>query len=77
MDVLPTELRAGDRVVNGGRLVAITDLRYRHGGTRIMILAGGRPSADPDHMVRRTIATHPRLPAEDLTRLRGCQRGSA
>ncbi|MFI6006971.1 hypothetical protein ACIA98_42740 [Streptomyces sp. NPDC051366] len=26
-------------------------------------------AADPDHRVRRTIATHPRLPAEVLTRL--------
>ncbi|MFE5772689.1 hypothetical protein ACFQ7O_30500 [Streptomyces sp. NPDC056485] len=32
----------GDQVLAGGRLLAITDLRYRHGGTRTMILAGGR-----------------------------------
>ncbi|MFB7982775.1 hypothetical protein [Streptomyces vinaceus] len=42
VDVPPTELRVGDQVQAGGRLVAITDLRYRHGGTRTMILAGGR-----------------------------------
>ncbi|MFI9064427.1 hypothetical protein ACIGQE_21570 [Streptomyces sp. NPDC053429] len=42
VDVPPTELRVGDQVLAGGRLVAITDLRYRHGGTRTMILAGGR-----------------------------------
>ncbi|MFD7838679.1 hypothetical protein [Streptomyces sp. NPDC059761] len=42
VDVPPTELRVGDHVLAGGRLLAITDLRYRHGGTRTMILAGGR-----------------------------------
>ncbi|WP_327281019.1 hypothetical protein OG723_00565 [Streptomyces sp. NBC_01278] len=42
VDVPPTELRVGDRVLTGGRLVAFTDLRYRHGGTRTMIQAGGR-----------------------------------
>ncbi|MFI1152551.1 hypothetical protein [Streptomyces sp. NPDC020817] len=42
VDVPPTELRVGDQVMAGGRLVAITDLRYRHGGTRTMILTGGR-----------------------------------
>lgn len=42
VDVPPTELRVGDQVLAGGRLVAITDLRYRHGGTRTMILTGGR-----------------------------------
>ncbi|MFK0238629.1 hypothetical protein [Streptomyces vinaceus] len=42
VDVPPTELRVGDQVLAGGRLVAITDLRYRHGGTRTMILVGGR-----------------------------------
>ncbi|MEU7068133.1 hypothetical protein [Streptomyces sp. NPDC046161] len=42
VDVPPTELRVGDQLLAGGRLVAITDLRYRHGGTRTMILAGGR-----------------------------------
>ncbi|MFJ3176328.1 hypothetical protein ACIPJK_36935 [Streptomyces roseus] len=42
VDVPPTELRVGDQVVNDGRLATITDLRYRHGGSRIMILAGGR-----------------------------------
>ncbi|MFI5672589.1 hypothetical protein [Streptomyces sp. NPDC051704] len=42
VDVAPTELRVGDQVLAGGRLVAITDLRCRHGGSRTMILAGGR-----------------------------------
>ncbi|MGW2996282.1 hypothetical protein ACWDA9_32665 [Streptomyces sp. NPDC001193] len=42
VDVQPTELRVGDRVLTGGRLVAITDLRYRHGGTRTMIQVGRR-----------------------------------
>ncbi|MFJ3914457.1 hypothetical protein [Streptomyces vinaceus] len=42
VDLPPTELRVGDQVLADGRLVAITDLRYRHGGTRTMILAGGR-----------------------------------
>ncbi|MFB7788045.1 hypothetical protein ACFY0N_39315 [Streptomyces vinaceus] len=42
VDGAPTELRVGDQVLAGGRLIAITDLRYRHGGTRTMILAGGR-----------------------------------
>ncbi|MFD7079049.1 hypothetical protein [Streptomyces sp. NPDC059918] len=43
VDVVPTELRVGDQVMAGDRLVAITDLRYRHGGSRtMMILAGGR-----------------------------------
>ncbi|MFD7079083.1 hypothetical protein [Streptomyces sp. NPDC059918] len=42
MDVPPTELRVGDEVLAGGRLLAITDLRYRHGGTRTTFLAGGR-----------------------------------
>lgn len=42
VDVPPTELRVGDRVLTGGRLVAFTDLRFRHGGTRTMIQAGGR-----------------------------------
>ncbi|MFF3619462.1 hypothetical protein [Streptomyces sp. NPDC002467] len=37
----PTELRVGDQVLAGGRLVAIVDLRYRHGGTRTMILRTG------------------------------------
>ncbi|MFJ6722757.1 hypothetical protein [Streptomyces sp. NPDC091259] len=41
VDVPPTELRVGDQVLAGGRLVAITDLRYRYGATRTMILAGG------------------------------------
>ncbi|MFF4098617.1 hypothetical protein [Streptomyces sp. NPDC001903] len=38
----PTELRVGEQVLAGGRLVEITDLRYRYGGTRTMVLAGGR-----------------------------------
>ncbi|MFD9574672.1 hypothetical protein ACFWBI_33230 [Streptomyces sp. NPDC059982] len=42
VDVPPTELRVGDRVLSGGRLVAITDLRYHHGATRTMILGNGR-----------------------------------
>ncbi|KOU22733.1 hypothetical protein ADK52_20115 [Streptomyces sp. WM6372] len=42
VDVPPTELRVGDQVLTGGRLIAITDLRYPHGGTRTMILANGR-----------------------------------
>lgn len=39
VDALPTDLRVGDQVLAGGHLVTITDLRYRHGGTRTMILA--------------------------------------
>ncbi|MFE6848417.1 hypothetical protein [Streptomyces sp. NPDC057686] len=35
-------LRVGDQVLADGRLVAIADLRYRHGGARTMILADGR-----------------------------------
>ncbi|MFG2623046.1 hypothetical protein ACGFXC_36095 [Streptomyces sp. NPDC048507] len=31
--------------MSGGRLVAIADLRYRHGGTRTMILHDGRVAA--------------------------------
>ncbi|MFF1561679.1 hypothetical protein [Streptomyces sp. NPDC058279] len=42
VDVPPTELRVGDQVLTGGRLVAITDLRYRYGATRTMILDNGR-----------------------------------
>ncbi|MCB5181514.1 hypothetical protein [Streptomyces antimicrobicus] len=42
VDVPPTELRVGDHVIAGGRLVTITDLRYRHGGTRTVILSTGR-----------------------------------
>ncbi|WP_329201656.1 MULTISPECIES: hypothetical protein [unclassified Streptomyces] len=38
----PTELRLADRVLTSGRLVAITDLRYRYGATRTMILDNGR-----------------------------------
>ncbi|MFE2165874.1 hypothetical protein ACFXB3_12500 [Streptomyces sp. NPDC059447] len=37
----------------GGRLVAITDLRYRHGGTRTMIPAGGRLA-----VAERTVRVH-------------------
>ncbi|MFF1561781.1 hypothetical protein [Streptomyces sp. NPDC058279] len=32
----------GDQVLAGGRLAAITDLRYRYGATRTMILDNGR-----------------------------------
>ncbi|MFE2330527.1 hypothetical protein ACFXD5_42610 [Streptomyces sp. NPDC059385] len=46
-------LRVGDQVPAGGRLVAITDVRYRHGGTRMMILAGGRPA-----VAERTVRVH-------------------
>ncbi|MFF3620841.1 hypothetical protein [Streptomyces sp. NPDC002467] len=46
-------LRVGDQVLAGGRLVAITDLRYRHGGTRTMILAGGRLA-----VAERTVRVH-------------------
>ncbi|WP_330260952.1 hypothetical protein [Streptomyces sp. NBC_00539] len=42
MDMPPTELRLADRVLTSGRLVAITDLRYRYGATRTMILDNGR-----------------------------------
>ncbi|MEU3317266.1 hypothetical protein ABZ743_31950 [Streptomyces sp. NPDC006662] len=42
VDVVPTGLRVGDQVLDGGRLVAITDLRYRYGATRTMILSTGR-----------------------------------
>ncbi|MEW2374435.1 hypothetical protein AB0940_34555 [Streptomyces sp. NPDC006656] len=42
VDVVPTELRVGDQVLAGGRLVAIADLRYRYGATRTMILSTGR-----------------------------------
>ncbi|MFF4012733.1 hypothetical protein [Streptomyces sp. NPDC001717] len=41
MDCLPTELRVGDQVQAGGGFVDIVDLRYRHRGTRTMILRGG------------------------------------
>ncbi|MFE9222759.1 hypothetical protein ACFYN3_41605 [Streptomyces lavendulae] len=45
VDVPPTELRVRDQVVSDGHLVAIADLRYRHGGTRTMILGTGRVAA--------------------------------
>ncbi|GAA3281280.1 hypothetical protein [Streptomyces lavendulae] len=45
VDIPPTELRVGDQVLSDGRLVAIADLRYRHGGTRTMILGTGRVAA--------------------------------
>ncbi|MFE2857383.1 hypothetical protein ACFXJO_40480 [Streptomyces lavendulae] len=45
VDIPPTDLRVGDRVLSDGRLVAIADLRYRHGGTRTMILTTGRVAA--------------------------------
>ncbi|MFI5672759.1 hypothetical protein [Streptomyces sp. NPDC051704] len=51
VDVQPTELCVGDQVLVGGSLVAITDLRYRHGGARTMILVGGR-LAVAEHTVR-------------------------
>ncbi|MFC9293956.1 hypothetical protein ACFTWH_16830 [Streptomyces sp. NPDC057011] len=41
VDCPPTELRVGDQIPAGGRLVDIVDLRYRHGATRTMILRGG------------------------------------
>lgn len=41
VDCPPTELRVGDQVPVGGRLVAIVDLCYRHGATRTMILGNG------------------------------------
>ncbi|MCX5009439.1 hypothetical protein OG765_00205 [Streptomyces sp. NBC_00555] len=41
VDCPPTELRVGDQVHAGGRLVAIADLRYRHGATRTMVLRNG------------------------------------
>ncbi|MFD8637588.1 hypothetical protein [Streptomyces sp. NPDC059533] len=46
-------LRVGDQVLAGGRLVAVTDLRYRHGGTPTMILAGGRLA-----VAERTVRVH-------------------
>lgn len=45
VDIPPTDLRVGDRIISDGRLVAIVDLRYRHGGTRTMILTTGRVTA--------------------------------
>ncbi|THA28788.1 hypothetical protein [Streptomyces sp. A1547] len=42
VDVPPTELRVGDQVLSGGRLVAITNFRHPRGGTRTMILANRR-----------------------------------
>ncbi|MFD8025798.1 hypothetical protein ACFV6G_35965, partial [Streptomyces lavendulae] len=45
VDIPPTELRVGDQVLSDGRLVAIADLRYRHGGARTMILSTGRVAA--------------------------------
>ncbi|MFK0203834.1 hypothetical protein [Streptomyces lavendulae] len=45
VDIPPTELRVGDQLLSDGRLVAIADLRYRHGGTRTMILSTGRVAA--------------------------------
>ncbi|GLW04184.1 hypothetical protein [Streptomyces lavendulae] len=45
VDIPPTALRVGDRILSDGRLVAIADLRYRHGGTRTMILSTGRVTA--------------------------------
>ncbi|MBT2546559.1 hypothetical protein J7E99_39405 [Streptomyces sp. ISL-44] len=41
LDCPPHELRVGDYILAGGRLVQIADLRYRHGATRIMILRNG------------------------------------
>ncbi|KOU15991.1 hypothetical protein ADK52_34305 [Streptomyces sp. WM6372] len=52
-DVSPTELRVGDQVLTGSPLVAITYLRYRHGGTRRMIQAGGRLA-----VVQRTVRVY-------------------
>ncbi|MFE2267628.1 hypothetical protein ACFXB4_00075 [Streptomyces lavendulae] len=45
VDIPLCGLRVGDRVLSGGRLVAIADQRYRHGGTRTMILTTGRVAA--------------------------------
>ncbi|MET8294566.1 hypothetical protein [Streptomyces sp. NPDC005180] len=42
VDVSPTDLRIGDHILTGGHLVAVTDLRYRYGATRTMILSTGR-----------------------------------
>ncbi|MFF4013265.1 hypothetical protein [Streptomyces sp. NPDC001717] len=41
VDCPPTELPVGDQVMAGGSFVDIVDLRYRHGGTRTVILRGG------------------------------------
>ncbi|MFJ1869446.1 hypothetical protein ACIOD1_33160 [Streptomyces sp. NPDC088097] len=41
VDCPPHELRVGDHVLAGDRLVPIADLRYRAGGTRTIILATG------------------------------------
>ncbi|MEV7831881.1 hypothetical protein AB0P12_14800 [Streptomyces subrutilus] len=41
LDCPPHELRVGDHVLAGDRLVPIVDLRYRAGATRTIILATG------------------------------------
>ncbi|MFJ3883346.1 hypothetical protein ACIPW5_38600 [Streptomyces sp. NPDC090077] len=51
VDVASTELRVGDQVLAQGRLLAIADLRYRHGATRTMILSNGQVAA-AERMVR-------------------------
>ncbi|MFE2323744.1 hypothetical protein ACFXD5_07430 [Streptomyces sp. NPDC059385] len=50
----PAELRVGDQVPAGGRLVAIADLRYRHGATCTMIPRNGA--------AERTIRVYPPSP---------------
>ncbi|MFE1413442.1 hypothetical protein ACFW6F_21975 [Streptomyces sp. NPDC058746] len=59
VDCPPTELRVGDQVMAGGSFVDIVDLRYRHGGTRTMILRGGAVCvADRTVRVYRVHAVH-------------------
>lgn len=41
VDCPPHELRVGDHILAGGRLIPIADLRYRAGATRTMILRNG------------------------------------
>ncbi|MFD7261666.1 hypothetical protein [Streptomyces sp. NPDC059874] len=41
VDCPPTELRVGDQVLAGGRLVVIADLRYRFGAPCATILCSG------------------------------------
>ncbi|WP_086804088.1 hypothetical protein [Streptomyces caniscabiei] len=66
VDVAPTELRVGDHVLDGGPLVAVTDLRYRYGATRTMILSTGR-LAVAERVVRVS-----RFPARCRRRVHPC-----